>query len=271
MQKISCYIILSLLTFAGVSFSAENNWKQLDSGLEFASFKAQTQTAYGDSVINILRIDPGKWDFVLLTASELTQGKSYSARDWCRNYNLTAVINAGMYDVDYIKHIGFLKSGKHLNNSRNHKQYKSIAAFNPVSPKSPPFRIFDEENTPLEQISAQYNSVIENLRLLKSPAVNRWEKQDKRWPEAALGEDNDGKALFIFSRSPYSMYEFNEILLSLPLNIKTAQHLEGGVEAQLYIENGGFKTYLTGGVNPGMLYNSPGYPIPNVIGIKKKV
>ena len=53
------------------------------------------------------------------------------------------------------------------------------------------------------------------------------EKQDRRWSEAAVGVDRQGRVLFIFSRYPYTMKELNDILLALPLAIDAAMHVEG--------------------------------------------
>ena len=58
------------------------------------------------------------------------------------------------------------------------------------------------------------------------------------WSEAALGEDSSGRILFIFSRSPFTMHNFNQELLSLGVNLVAAQHLEGGPEAQFYVRIG---------------------------------
>ena len=101
---------------------------------------------------------------------------------------------------------------------------------------------------------------------------NRWEKQERQWSEAALAEDAAGNALFIFSRKPYSMFEFNEILLSLPLEITRAQHLEGGPEAQLFYRVGERSEELVGSFETGFSDdgNISAWPIPNVIVVRKK-
>ena len=89
----------------------------------------------------------------------------------------------------------------------------------------------------------------------------------------ALGEDKQGNILFIFCRSPYSMHDFNNILLQLPINIVCAQHLEGGPEASLYFSYkgivinkfGSYETQFNKNDN-----NDHAWIIPNVLGIAKK-
>ena len=94
-----------------------------------------------------------------------------------------------------------------------------------------------------------------------------------RLTEAALGEDSEGRILFIYCRSPYSMYDLNEALLSLPLGLVSAQHLEGGPEAQMYVDFGETHLELYGSYESGFNEdddNDVAWPIPNVIGITKK-
>jgi len=86
-------------------------------------------------------------------------------------------------------------------------------------------------------IQGRYNTVVQNLRLIKHPGENRWGMQEQQWSEVALAEDDSGHMLLVYSRTPYPMHTFNEILLEMPLNIVAAQHLEGGPEAQLVIHS----------------------------------
>ena len=266
------FAVILLLIVHSLSDGA-GDWENLDQGLDYGKFKVDVYAVTGDSVIHVLRINPKYWDFKLLCASELTEGKRLSVKVWCDKYQLTAGINAGMYDVDMVTHIGYLGNYQHVNNALDHPKYHSMAAFNPKSDKYPSFKTFDAEAESLSAVREKYHSIMQNLRLIKRPRKNRWEQQTKKWSEAALGEDKHGNALFIFSRSPYSMHDFNNLLLELPIDIVSAQHLEGGTEAQIYIDSGDFELDLTGSFETGFLEsgsNSYHYPVPNVIGIKKK-
>jgi len=248
-------------------------WTTLEAGLDYGQFKAEVYSVTGDSVIHILRVNPLKWELVMLISSEVSGGKNYSMKDWCERYNLTAGINAGMYDVDMKKHIGYLKNYRYINNGRDHPQYHSVAGFNPKQTNVPGFRIFDTDKGGMEQIIEDYHSVVENLRLIDRERKNRWSEQPKKWSEAALGEDKQGNALFIFCKSPYSMYELNNILLSLPIDLVCAQHLEGGPEAQLYIKAGDLELDMAGSFETGFFESGSNvfrYAVPNVIGIRKK-
>ena len=263
--------LIVLLIYPETPYSQPNIWDTLENGLELGRFKVQKQTLVGDSTIAILRVDPDLWVLKLFAAS-LTGDAAFTAKECSEKHNLTAAINAGMFDLDFKTHTGYLKVGNYLNNSK-FNQYNSVVAFDQVKTGRPPFRIFDLDEVSSDEIIKDYRCVVQNLRLIKRPGENRWSKQPKRWSEAALGEDNNGRALFIFCRSPYTMNDLNEILLSLPINLICAQHLEGGPEAQLYIKSGDTEVDLVGSYETGFNEkddNVTAWPIPNIIGIKRK-
>jgi hypothetical protein len=114
-----------------------------------------------------------------------------------------------------------------------------------------------------------YDNVIQNLRLIKAPGQNVWAAQPRRWSEAAVAMDQKGRVLFVFSRTPHAMVDFNRILLSLPLGVVQAMHVEGGPEASLSLR-GKVKLDLNGSFETGFMENESvqaQWPIPNVIGV----
>ena len=69
------------------------------------------------------------------------------------------------------------------------------------------------------------------------------------------------------------MHDFNEILISLPINIQCAQHLEGGPEASLYIKSGDIELAFSGSYESLFVEsnsNSQFLKIPNIICFTKK-
>jgi hypothetical protein len=246
---------------------SDDVWQNVAGGLDIGRFRVAKEAPSGDSTVTIVRIDPKLWELKLLAISESGGDHGMTAREWCEKYKLTAAINAGMFDVDYTTHIGYMKSKEHVNSSRTNP-YLSAAAFDPRRDSLPLFRIHDLDKTPLDSVLDRYHCVVQNLRLIKRPRENRWSQQNRIWSEAALGEDDQGRALFIFCGSPYSMYDLNKLLLSLPIGLVSAQHLEGGPEAQLYLKHGDTTINLAGNYESGFVQgNEFAWPIPNVIGI----
>ncbi|MDD2605584.1 MAG: phosphodiester glycosidase family protein [Desulfobacteraceae bacterium] len=258
----------------GAAGAEPMNWKSLAPGLELGRFGHRTGAGTAEVQIVVVRIDPDRWDLRLGLASETDGVDGLSAREWARHLGFAAVINAGMFATDYLTHIGYLQHREHVNNPRL-SRYQSLAAFCPKSPEIVPFRIFDMDapDFSLDEVKHRYGCMVQNLRLIKRPGENRWEAQPKTWIEAALGEDRQGRALMIFSRTPQSMHALNEALLALPLQIVCAQHLEGGPEAQLFVSVGDFSLEIIGGYEnrsgTGTILGAA-WPLPNVIGVMPK-
>jgi len=251
----------------------DSSWQMLDEGLELGTFEGP-ESELGDSVIRILRIDPEHWELRILSISEIGQPNVYTPMRWCEEFDLVAAINAGMYAQDYSTHVGYMKSGSHVNAPRvNH--YQSVAAFEPKREGLPRFRIYDldDQDVDMGDIIEGYDHVVQNLRLIKRPDENRWSRQERMWSEVALGEDGDGRALFIFCRTPYTMHEFNDVLMSLPIGLVCAQHLDGGPVAELVVRTDDLTLELVASYESGCCEyttNQKAYPLPNVIGVVRR-
>ena len=253
---------------------AAGKWQSLAPGMELGRFSASQPSSAGDSRITVLRIDPDLWalEFIGLSLDDAADGQT--ARQWSEAHGLTAAINAGMFGTDYSTHIGYLRFRDHVNND-NVNVYQSVAAFDPRREGLPRFRIFDLDSpgVSIQTILQDYASAVQNLRLIKRPGLNQWSQQEKTWSEAALGEDESGRILFIFCRSPYSMHDLNNELLDLGIGLVSAQHLEGGPQAQLYINTGKMELELSG--SHGTSYRddddvSSAWPVPNVLGVRPR-
>jgi endonuclease YncB( thermonuclease family) len=86
-------------------------------------------------------------------------------------------------------------------------------------------------------------------------------------------KDSSGRILFIFSRTPFSMHDFNRELLSAGIGLVAAQHLEGGPEAQLYLHVGKAEQEMFGSFETSFHPNDANpapWPIPNVLGVRAR-
>jgi len=224
--------------------------------------------------ITILRIDAHLWELQATGASSTGENANHTAREWCEAQGLTAAINAGMFKTDGKTHVGFMRFREQTNNGKANN-YQSVAAFDPHDPKLAAFHIFDLDapQVTVQSILKDYDSAVQNLRLIKHPGSNQWSEQSRMWSEAALGEDDAGHVLFIFSRTPFSMHDLNEEMLAAGIGIVAAQHLEGGPEAQLYVHAGSFKLEQFGSYETSFRENDSNpapWPIPNVLGVRPR-
>ena len=274
MKLKSNLLLLLLLVFSSNVVGQDSVWKKIDEGLYYSDFTAPIKSYTGGSRILIVRIDPKVYNFRLLSISELAPGSlAMNVREWADRYKLIATINAGMFQADLKANVGYMKNYAHLNNPRIHKTYTSVFAFNPKKAELPAAMVFDTDVQDIKEIISGYHTVVQNLRLIKRPGLIRWAQQDKKWSEAALGQDQDGNILFIFSESPYTMHELSKILLSLPIKLECAMHLEGGLAASLYLRHNGIELGRMGRHEFASIVGDMSnefLPIPNVIGITKK-
>ncbi len=263
--------ILSTVLSPRVILSKDDLWKKVDEGLYIGEFASPGKSKINASGITIVKIDPRGYSFKLLCASEYDKIKM-TPKKWCQKHGLITATNAGMYQEDGIRNVGYMKNFHHINNPRLNAVYKAVLAFNPIEPTLPEIQIIDLKCQDFERLRFKYQTLVQNIRMISCRQENVWSKQDKMWSMAVFGIDKSGNALFIFTKSPCSGYEFANILLSIPISIHNAMYLEGGKQASLFFsanevefERIGFPASLNENDNIPVTR-----PVPNVIGIVKK-
>jgi uncharacterized protein YigE (DUF2233 family) len=251
--------------------SRDDLWKKVDEGLHLGEFASEGTSQIEDSRITIVKVDPRVYSFKLLCASELGRTK-LTAKKWCQEHHLISAINAGMYQEDGIRNVGYMKNFNHINNPRLSPVYQAVLAFHPIEPTVPEIQIIDLKCQDFEKLRSKYQTLIQNIRMISCLQENVWSKQDKTWSMAVFGMDKSGKALFIFAKSRYSGHDFANLLLSIPISIHNAMYLEGGQQASLYFSANDVKFEKVGfPVSFNENDTLPAArPIPNVIGFVKK-
>lgn len=261
---------------------AAPNFRRLQPGLEYAAIpmrpllKGKLVIKVKDDKLHVVRLSPGRAKLRVLVASALDRN-TRTAAQWAKEHRLAAAINLGMYLNDHLTHVGFLRSGGHTNSARWVSSYQSLLALGPRRAGLPTAQVVDREATKAARLLERYDTVVQNLRLIKQTGSRKprgvWSPQPRRWSEAAVAFDRRGRLLFLFARAPLSMNELSELLLSLPLGIVRAMHMEGGPEASLSIHAGGVSLDLCGSFETGFVpddSNSEQWPIPNVLGVARR-
>jgi len=259
----------------GAPAEAGSGWQTLAAGMDIRRVQSRKQSLLGDSKITVLRIDPVLWELEITGTFQTGEAGGHTAREWSRKQKYTAVINAGMFESDGKTHLGYLRSRDRVFNAKVNA-YQSVLAFDAREGKTvPSFQIFDLDvpRNSLPAILTNYRSAVQNLRLIKRPGINQWGKQSREWSEAAVGEDREGHLLFIYSRSPFSMHDLNEELLTSGIGVVAAQHMEGGPEAQLFVHVGATELEMFGSYETSFKENDQNlaaWPVPNVIGVRPR-
>ncbi len=248
-------------------------WIHLEYGLDLGAFPSPQKSIVGDSLIHILRIDPKAFNFKLLNASAQATPKRHSTKGWANRFNLVAAINASMYQADRLKSVSLMKTLGHTNNKWFSKD-RALLAFDPKDSTLPKVQILDRDCQNVPKLRKDYQTLIQSIRMISCDRKNVWENKNKIWSTSAIGMDSKGNILFIHARSPYSTHDLIDILLKLPINIKRAMYVEGGAEAQMYINSKGTEYQFVGSYSTGSNEtnaNTLAWPIPNVVGIVRKV
>jgi len=247
---------------------AAAQWRTLEAGLELGLFHSPRYGQPDSAAVNILRIDPKRFELRLFNASHPSQGETRTAKEWAQKENLLAVINAAMYQTDYRTSVSYMKTSEHTNNSRISKD-KTILVFEPLRKNIPPVRIIDTQCDDFEQIKPLYGSAVQSIRMLSCDGKNVWQESEKRWSIVAAATDKTGGVLFIQCTAPYSVHDFVNILRGLPIDIDRAIYMEGGSPSQMCVWTEKDKLEFTGEFSTG------GKPVeavglPNVIGVRRK-
>jgi hypothetical protein len=236
----------------------------LGPGVEYGELPLTDEPSMGDGLLHFVRVDPSRAELRFGLAAR--DGGTRTAGEWADKLHFAAVVNLGMFEKDGITSTGHVRDGSFVLN-RRWNAYRSALACGPAGAE-----FFDLDAPGAQESSEKYLSVAQSLRLLKSPGEDVWAKApaSKKWSEAAIGQDKQGRILFLFSRTPFSMHDLNVRLHALPLEIVRAMHVEGGPEASLSVRGPGLKLDLMGSYETGSHEdddNHRQWPLPNVLGV----
>lgn len=261
-------IALVLLPCLAAPATAGEPWRELEPGLELGEFVPQGQPVR--YAIAVVRMDPARWSLRLLCAED--QGvEPMTVEQWAQRFGLAAAINASMYlREDHLRSTGYMRSGPYVNNPVINARFGAFLAFGPRHDALPPVQIVDRYAQEWEALLDDYESVIQNFRMLSVEQKNQWPQDQETHSIAAVGMDNAGRVLLIHSREPYSVHDFTETLLRLPIGLYNAMYVEGGPEAGLYVHAGGYTGRWMGSWEKGTFLGGSSHRfwgVPNVIGV----
>lgn len=257
-----------------VQAAPKAEWKKLVDGADFIEMDAPVKSAINDSKISILKINPEKFDFYLLAATE-HGNQPLPANEWAEQHGMNIVINAGMYDLSRkLLSKGFLQNGKHFNNAALYPNYNAMIAFNPADSLDAKFTVFDLKCTDWNAVKSDYSCYAQGLRMIDCDGkALEWNKKKQSCSMLVTAIDKAGNIYFVFSRSPYTHNEMIGFMLGMPEKLTHAIYMEGGPQTSLYVNIGETKIEKIGS------YVSETYPndlndhfwkLPNVIGLKIK-
>jgi hypothetical protein len=267
-------VTILVLCASAAALSAED-WRPLAPGLELREFLIPDQQ--GDLAglqghMAVLRIDPERYDLAL--GSALNAGEMYSMQEWARRMGFAAVINAGMFrSDDRLRSTGYMRDARVTVNAFIHPNYGAFLAFQPRDPSLPRVRWVDRKaDQDWQDVLDSYDGIVQNYRLISRDRENLWEPGDRRHSAAAIAMDREGRLLFVHCRPQVSMHEFAQALIELPLDLIGAMYVEGGADAAMFVDAGGYVGRFVGEYQSDFFQGSNRnfWPAPNVLGIRPR-
>ena len=254
-------------------------WRVLEPGLELGRFLAGPSSSEREIEIVILRIDPARFTFSLRSGSDpavplLPDGAAARPlHAWASEGGFVAAINAGMYLPDGLTNTGYLRVGPHLNNHRLVGRFGAFFVTGKFAdePDLPDAALLDRTVSDWENLLPRYSMVVQNYRLISANRKNLWQPGGPEHSVAAVGTDGSGHILFIHCREPLTGVRLGNLLLTIPMDIRTVMYVEGGSQAGLFIDTPALsQTWM--GRHPADFWTNgnTGAPLPNVIGVRRK-
>ena len=253
-----------------VPLGAEGStWRTVAPGLEVGRLASPRPAPSGSSIVTVVRVDPERYEFRLLSARLLGLRDNPSAPEWVDRHGVLGVVNASMFQADHKTSTAHMRDGEAINNASWSKD-RAVFASQPREAGPPAAQIIDRTCQDLKALAGKYRVLVQSIRMIDCQGRNVWAPQPRKWSTACVGTDLLGRVLLIHVRAPYSTHDLVDILLALPLGLKRLMYVEGGPEASLYVRAAGQVVVSEmGSFETGFLErddNTIFWPLPNVIG-----
>ncbi len=281
LSKFQFILLLYTLFYAQITFASSFEWLPLGEGL---NYMRRNEKLHIDSAntpeetffdLHIIQIDTSIYSIDLY--GQFTENKSYSLPQWGKEKNLLVALNASMYLPDRITSTAYMKKEDLINNARIVSKMSGFFLSKAKNPRDIETMFVEKTNSNWEQLLNKYDIIVQNYRILgdfnkiEQKSKNMWKPSHKKFSISAYGEDINGMTYFMLSKSPTSVYDFAEYLLSLSkigIIFKTVLYAEGGAEAGIYINTQNKQTFLSG-MSEVAFFDFP-VVIPNILGVRKK-
>ena len=263
--RVSALIAMLVAGWVVLQGGAGPHWKTLKPGLDFALIRGEPYCRSGSAQIAVLRLDPAKVRLSIRHYTRETERRPLNIVEWQRTSGGVAVFNAGQYYPDY-SYMGLLVSRGDVISSRAHPDYKAALVASPVS--GPPRAcVLDLTRQPLDSVTATWRDVAQSLMLFDQQGKLRIRKSNQIANRTVVAQDEKGRLLVITSEGGYTLYDFASLLQSAPLHLTHAMNMDGGYEAELLVNAGGFRYASFGHWREDQGSEAPGahVPLPAVV------
>lgn len=226
--------------------------------------------AAGDGVLTVVRVPLDRYRIDVL--SSVRDGAPRPLDRWVSDHGLAGGINAGMF-LPNRRPVGTLIDDGEVLSDRDPGRFNAFVGWDPRG-RGDPIAV-GGAGCPVgrEGILGRYRSAVQGFRMMVDcrGRARPWPTR-RRYSAAAFGRDDQGRAVFIHSRTPYRMEVLNRMLAD-GLGIRGLVYMEGGPEASLIVRDGAHRVTEIGSWEDGFWENDDNdrlWEIPSVIGFRRR-
>jgi hypothetical protein len=224
--------------------------------------------------VTVLRIDPKRFEVRLLCARAEPGHRLRTTRQWCVERGALAATNAGMFMTDGLTACGLMRSAGYVNNPSLRRD-QSVFVADPSDPALPPAQILERDAPDFQRLLGLYRTAAQNIRIVASRPVPHvvWQNKSGKWTQAAVGQDDHGRILFLYSAVSRNPADLAAALLQVPLGLRSLMHTEGGPTAALCVRAAGVDREWAGGAgsaDPPSAASAPAEVVPNVLAVFRR-
>lgn len=229
--------VLVLLAFALVLSRVAISPAQEDGDgvvVERARATEAATVSAGNGEITIVRVNLQRQRLKLLTAR--ANGGPRPLPQWLSDFHLTGGINASMFGSGN-RSVGYMVREGVDENTRVNPFFGGFLAFDARGITRPLASVFGNGcgADDLPALRQRYATIVQTYRLLACDGSPIAWVDSKIYSAAAVGMDRDGRAVFVHSRTPYTMRVLAGMLAAPALHFRSLLFVEGGPEASLVV------------------------------------
>ena len=223
----------------------------------------------GNRIITLVRVELSKYRLRILT--EERHGERRSLPRWVRDHHLAGGINAGMF-LPSGRSVGFMMQDGRVASNRRVTKYHGVVGFGPRGAHAP-LAIGGRGCTEgLDAFTRRYDNVLQAYRMIdcRGRAVS-WPNR-KRYSAAGFGVDDEGRAVFMHTRTPYRTAVLNRMLAD-GHGLRGMIYMEGGPEASLVVNAEGHRVAEIGSYEDGFNENDDNdvfWQVPNIVAFEPR-
>jgi hypothetical protein len=149
-----------------------------------------------------------------------------------------------------------------------------MIVFNPKDSTKQVFDIKDLKCNSWEHLKHNYYGYAQGMRMIDCAGEPlSWSKRNQSCSMLVAGMDNANQLYLLFCRSPYTHDQMIRFLLEFPFSLHNVIYLEGGPETSLFVRANGSVIRRVGSYVSDTYptdENSNFWPLPNIIGLRRK-